>query len=165
MKTCIIKRVDDKGYNDVMSFIWSAISKLNESGVKDEEIKVFIPDYFTNVLMMYLESKVTNTDIMTKDHDHYVYGIKILTNHSNTIVVSYKDAMLYDSDLLEFEIPPLKEKSIPTDRKQHDLACKYIRDLFDATFPHQWDARAQLIEMAKEAELSPEFIQQLEKDL
>lgn len=89
----------------VESFLKDSIHHFERTGIRRENIEIYMPEYLNKMYIEFVKGTknwyLQNTPFQPMDK---FYGVSILNNYENTVVVSFKEAVLYNAEPLKMKV-------------------------------------------------------------
>lgn len=98
-----LKSIDNSIFDSFEHFINESIDHFHSLNRLDEEIIIYVPDYFNKMLTKYIGGKVHGQQNMSCMNTYR--GIKVIDGYENKVIVAIKDAALYGIEPKEMLIP------------------------------------------------------------
>lgn len=100
-----LKSIDKSVFDSFESFIWDSRKYFGRLNRSDNQITIYMPEYFNRMLASYFMSNANYAGRFNPDYISEFHGIKIVDGYENKVVISANDGLLYNIDPQEMPIP------------------------------------------------------------
>lgn len=97
-----LKAIDNSVFESFESFMHESIVHFNSLDRLDEDITIYMPEYFNDMLSQYISSRGHQKPMK---HMDTFRAVKVIVGYENKVIVAIKDGALYSIKPQEKPIP------------------------------------------------------------